>query len=183
MQGCSWLSFRQGDRSMVKAWNKMERQNPKGTQQSDRGFWEFVGYKTPADLRLQGTKKDWREGSALELASGIWQLKSDAKDWKKKMEAAQCGKACGWSLQSTLQLSKDTESSLKCFNFLGCSTWNFRLSISCIQISSSWVKEMVTRKQESEIPSWTKNKHLCHRQMDCCSAVQNTRKDVWGKIN
>lgn len=64
----------QGDGSVAKAWNKVERQNPKGTEQSDKGFWEFTGYKIPADLRLKGTKKDWREGSALEVASGIWQL-------------------------------------------------------------------------------------------------------------
>lgn len=32
-----------GDGSVVKTWNKMERQNPKGPEQSDTGFSEFLG--------------------------------------------------------------------------------------------------------------------------------------------
>ena len=55
---------------MVKAWNKMERQIPEG-EESYKGFWELGDYKTLADLRLKGTKKDCQEGSVLELAVRI----------------------------------------------------------------------------------------------------------------
>lgn len=105
------------------------------------------------------------------------------------MEAAQCRKDCTQSLHFMLQLPLRCSSAtyfrrllelLKVFQFLKLLRLEFQV-VNVIHPNTYQILgegKRLTKKQKSEIPSWTNNKHLCHKQMDHSSDVQNTKKDV-----